>query len=208
MRDVICFALVGALGLVGIAGCGGNVVVDGPGTGGSGGEGGNGTTSGSTTSSTTVSPPSYCAAFCNQYSSLGCLGGTDVNDCTDGCVSAFQQYESCEAELQGLYDCILGEVAQQGCALNGEVCQKESISFAECTSTTGSCFEYACDFFDGGCYCDGECGGSYLEAQCKDAGSSYFCSCMVDGQEVGTCEGSPECGIFAGCCSGYFFEKK
>ncbi|MGK4005307.1 hypothetical protein WMF31_21945 [Sorangium sp. So ce1036] len=53
------------------------------------------------------------------------------------------------------------------------------------------------------CGCASTCHGKRYETQCETpAGGGTRCACLVDGVEVGTCEGerAGECGVKESCC--------
>lgn len=108
MRTSGWLALIGAIGISVVVGCGGNVVVDGPGDG---SEGGGGTAGGTTTTTTTVfNPASYCSFVCGEGELAGCLDGGSVAECQEGCVQVFDQVGDCEEELKAYYDCVVAEL--------------------------------------------------------------------------------------------------
>lgn len=220
MREKSLAALIGAVVISGLVGCGGNVVVDG--SGGDGGGGGSVTTTGTgptgttgstgttgtTTTTTTVSPPSYCSLLCNQADIYGCLGGSSQAECQDGCIQVFQQYIGCEVELKGYYDCVIAQFAES-CDV-GQQCDAQAQKLTECTGGTSPCEEYGCAGAEGYCSCEGECNGKYLVTECKDEANGYStCSCSANGEYLGTCDQPQQsCGIFESCCTSYFFQKK
>ena len=211
--------LAGALGLAVVSGCGGNVVVDGPGGGGGGDGGGTPTitsstggttvttgTGSTTTTTTTVNPPSYCQGVCKQAFDLGCLMGTSQAECQQGCVQVFQQFAACQPQLKALYDCVIAAF-QGGCDI-GSKCDGPSQELNDCVGGNDPCQEYGCvGSSDGYCSCDGTCQGDYLVTECKYSADGYLtCYCMVNGVGVATCDqASNGCGVFESCCTEYFF---
>lgn len=197
--------LIGALGISALVGCGGNVVVDPPGggPGGSGGEGGTPTVTTPTGTTTTgVDVPSYCLVFCQEIVPTGCVEG-GLSECQQGCADAFEQFPMCQDELKGLYDCLLAEELGPNCDI-GTSCDDEIEVFTVCFNGS-SCTEYGCEGDPDGCACEGDCNGNYVETFCKDDGQGgFYCSCVVNGEGIGTCEGAAACGIFDSCCAELF----
>jgi hypothetical protein len=198
MKQAGWFAVVAALVLSAMAGCGGNVTVDG-----SGGEGAAGGGGGTTT---TPTPATYCQSICNQAGQYGCVDPSEVSACVDSCVSLFQQYSQCTTEIYGLYDCAVGQFATSGC--NGsDSCQQQANAFSVCVGgEPPTCGTAACSGSQDACSCQGECDGQVLEADCQVSKGGNQCVCLIDGNSVGACNDmSLTCDIYGGCCSAYFF---
>lgn len=221
MKQAGLVAVVGAL-VLSVVGCGGNVTVDpSGGVGGSGGAGGVGgaggamtttstssitTSTSSNTSTTTTNPGTYCSYVCNQLEQYMCLDGGGLTDCIKGCDDIFAQYPDCNAEIFGIYDCFVGQLPSTGC--NGsDACNPEGEAFSQCVGGgTPTCGETGCEISDGACSCEGECDGQLLAASCKDTGNGILCKCLINSEQVGTCnDANLSCDVFGGCCSGFFF---
>ena len=202
MKTTGLFALLGALVLSTLVGCGGNVTVET--TGGDGGSGGGGNTG--STSTSPPEPTAFCSSICTQAGQYGCLDGTSVSECTQGCLGIFDQYPDCGGQIVALYNCAVQDLAN-GCNSGTNACEDEAIAFSDCVSDTPStCGTDACAIGDdSACYCEGQCNGSFLQVDCKQDADAVFCSCQIDGQQVGTCnDTSLTCDVLGGCCSEYF----
>lgn len=116
---------------VAAAGCGGNVVVDGP--GGAGGGDGGGTPTGATTTSTVFSPGSYCSFVCGQADLHGCLEGAPVSECQQGCVLVFDAYDECQGELKAFYDCVVAQLPKS-CGNDPDACFGQIEDLTACAS--------------------------------------------------------------------------
>jgi hypothetical protein len=209
MRQHFWRAALGALVASALAGCGGNVIVESSGGGGSGGgpSTGGSTPTTSTSSSTTTPPATYCASVCAVADQYGCLEGSSVAECVAACVDLFNQYPGCATQITDLYDCALEEVGTNCTPLS--TCDAEAQAFSECTSGTSPCGSGSCLSNEVSCSCQGQCDGVSYSVDCKQADNGIFCSCVSNGQEVGTCyDGSLSCDIFDSCCSGFFFGQE
>lgn len=216
MRTHFASTRLAALVLVGIAACGGSVVVDGAPDDGTGGSGGTttGTTTGTTstvtttttvTTTSTVDPTTACQQFCDVMAKLGCDPGgpSCVNDCAQSVVAA----GICAGALQAVLECIaLNPPA--GCNLPGPACEAAFQEFTKCDGGPGSCVENGCSASsDGSCSCDGVCNGLDVSAECKpEPNGQVFCNCSVNGNLLGTYEGSAAagCNLDAGCCGDFW----
>ncbi len=204
MKKTGLFALLGALVISALVGCGGNVTVETTGGGGDGGSGGAGSTGSSTSP---PQPAGFCSSICSQAAQYGCLDGTSVSECAQGCLGIFEQYPDCGGQIVALYNCAVQDLAN-GCDGGTDTCEDEAIAFGDCAGNVppSTCGTGACSIGDDStCYCEGECNGSFLQVDCKQDASGVFCSCQMDGQQVGTCnDTSLTCDVLGGCCSEYF----
>ena len=204
---------LGAFVVATIAGCGGNVIVENKGgsstggssTGGSstGGSSTGGTSTGGSTSS--GNPVTYCGSICNTANQFGCLDGSSVSECVSGCLELFGQYPDCQDELVNLYDCAIDGLTTE--CVSTDDCNDEAIAYSECAEPTSTCGTDSCAFFDEqSCSCQGSCNESSYSVDCKNDGMGIFCSCQMDGKEIGGCyDASLSCDMFESCCSAYFF---
>lgn len=211
--------LAGAAGASIVVGCGGNVVVDGPGGGGSGGAGGattlpqptggsaGGTTITPSTTTTDVNPATYCKYLCNQAAAYGCLAGGSAADCLESCSELFLYYAGCEGPLTTFYDCVVVGL-QDDCAISDE-CEDEGTALEDCVDGPTPCTEYGCaGGSDGSCSCEGSCEGNYVVTDCYYSANGFLsCDCYSNGQVVAVCD-QPQnsCGIADSCCTKAFLE--
>lgn len=198
MRHLVKSYLL-VLGLVGIAACGGNVVIDKP-----GGNGGAGSSGGD-------DPASLCAELCEKYSGL--CGTPQGGDCEPQCDAAFATLPAeCKDEAAALYQCFLDQPVDPTCDF-GNACQSEILAFGTCSGGTGGvgggssgCGSLVCDASsDGSCLCKDICEGEEIVAECTPQGDSLLCTCTKGVQQLGTCVDPIEsqCSL-SGCCSVYF----
>jgi hypothetical protein len=173
-----------ALGVIGLAGCGGNVVFSEDGEGGAGGstittttnqgagpnssvtttnQGGGPNSSVTTTnqgggpnSSVVTGPISTCETLCNQFSQ--CL----EDNCFDQCQQVYQP--GCEAQAEAYLQCVINFLSPN-CDFPDYDCSVESQQLDECFSG-GSCVTEGCDTGGGSCSCSGNCGGNPVVASC------------------------------------------
>ena len=203
--------LAGVAGVSMVVGCGGNVVVDGPGGVGGGGAGGSTVTTptGDTlttapsTVPTDVDPAAYCDWFCDQLEASGCLLGIPPGQCDGTCAQLFKAVGDCKPQLKAYYDCAVAAFPS-GCDIDDD-CEQAFALLDECVS--GPCKEYGCPLGgDGYCSCEGFCEGSYLVTDCESSADGYLsCYCLQDGQLVGTCDQEQStCSILESCCTSIF----
>lgn len=213
MKKAGWFAVIGALVLSALAGCGGNVIVEntgGNGAGGSGGTGAGGTgaggtgAGGSTSSSTTLPPATVCGSACAAANQQGCLPGSSVSECVYQCVDLFSQFPTCQEEIADLYTCAV-ENLDSTCNSTG--CEEEALVFSDCVGGNDTCGTDSCAVGDDtSCSCQGECDGLILGTDCKEDVNGILCSCQIDYEEIGTCYDSTlTCDVLGGCCTDYFF---
>lgn len=193
-----------------LAGCGGNVVVDGESAGGgdaaSGGAGG-GT---STPTSTTIPPPSvtpacldYCAAAAQEK---GCF---TVEDCHVRCMALYSP--GCEAEVEAVLACLpdwltpacqitYAEDFEDGCGPAIDelwLCGAGAID--GCSSSSSQLVGSTA------CQGDATCETGELAITCTGTGA---CTCFVEGDAVGECAmpftGNEPCVLPLSCCRPIF----
>ena len=189
-------------------GCGGIVVVDSEGAGGSGAAP---TGSGMTTAISVTAtgqggggPQGVCDALCAIGGALGCDWGE--SDCLAQCLQFYTEAGTCSGQLDAYFACVLSSLAD--CEVWGSPCDPYLEAYLECMNGSSGCDEYECiDGSDGSCGCKGYCNGQVVDATCvAEASGSLSCSCVADGQVLGTCQGSVDaCNPESGCCAAYFF---
>jgi hypothetical protein len=216
----------GALALLAVLwACGGDVVVDRPGTtsgSGGGAASGSGASTGSGTGATPGAGPSSgtgAASTTGPGSAVGggaptvacgpaceAIAGCTAVDCLGGCSS---NNPNCAFAFQPFLECVAGQTNPATCDLPGN-CAPLLQSWLDCESwciESFPCFEGS----DGSCGCtiDNACGPvSTYETFCSPVGDgTSFCDCLADGQFVGGCmdDGFGTCEPLSGCCAALFF---
>lgn len=212
-----------SLALALVAACGGNVVVDRGGatattTGTTGSGGGTTTTTGTTTTGTTTTGTTtgtttadLCTEMCTVLVQNGCQPGS-VADCVPQCTDSFVQAGACAPQLDAVYQCYKPSLAQ--CPKDPPPqCNGELQAYAMCAQGGGGgCSSEDCSGSVGpggetGCDCQQTCNGKPLEASCTTKQGQTVCSCLVGGNQVGTCSGSgpkDPCSLQSGCCAQFF----
>ncbi|WP_437506276.1 hypothetical protein [Sorangium sp. So ce1099] len=205
-----------AIGL--LAACGPVDVEDGSGgSGGAGGgggprdvgSGGAGASGGAGGAGEAPTGEQACLDFCHQLEVNDC--GFPHEDCAAFCSERFEVAgEPCGDALGALYACALpfAPSCQDGAP---HACDEEAEAVTACTELHG-CGEGLCDGGGGAegetCGCESTCQGKRYETQCDTpAGGATTCVCLVDGAEVGTCEGesATACGVKESCCQTEYF---
>lgn len=213
--------VLSSLGMAGAfaVGCGGKVVVDGPGTG-TGGTGGTGSSTGTTstgttstgttsTGTTTTSTSSgtmgdikqACIDACHALEAVGC--GQDPS-CPDDCVNTYFQFPDCQGPFYDAVVCMTNNASSEWCD-EPPACQPIIEEFVQCAEG-GNCSGVGCSAGpDGSCQCDVQCNGSNYTAACTPFPGGATCVCYIDQSPIGKCDSpSPDCDPYGGCCSQYF----
>ncbi|MGK3998184.1 hypothetical protein [Sorangium sp. So ce1024] len=206
---------IGAMGL--LAACGSAAADDEPdGSGGAGGEGGAGTrgeggagAGGTDDAGGDPTGEQACLDFCHQLEVNDC--GFPHDDCAEFCSEQFERVgEPCGDALGALFACALpfAPSCQDGAP---DACDEETEAVDACRKLHG-CGVEQCSAGGGAegetCGCESTCQGKQYETQCDTpAGGATTCACLVDGVEVGTCEGESAnaCGVKESCCQAEYF---
>ncbi|MGK3987388.1 hypothetical protein WME99_30385 [Sorangium sp. So ce136] len=116
---------------------------------------------------------------------------------------------ACEDELVAYYSCWLPEASTCKQGLPAD-CQDEKDAYDACVDAHG-CIGLECDYPHGlegnECACSSTCLSKKHEVKCGPTeDGTTMCSCLVEGVEVGTCEGAPRevCHLTQGCCQQFF----
>ncbi|WP_437755665.1 hypothetical protein [Sorangium sp. So ce1389] len=187
--------LLGAIGL--LAACGPDETNDEPdGAGGSGG------------SDTAPTAEQRCLDFCHEINVNDCE--TPAADCAPRCQDQLERFGAeCEDLAGALYTCMLPFAAS--CPDEPpSACEGVQKELESCIELHG-CGGQVCSGGGGPegkmCGCQITCEGKRYETQCDTpAGGAMTCVCLVDGAEVGTCEGVSvdTCELEQSCCQEYF----
>ncbi|WP_433932164.1 hypothetical protein AB3662_46905 [Sorangium cellulosum] len=203
MIDKLLFVV--AIGL--LAACGSVDVEDRP--GGSGGSGGSGGAGGAGGAGEAPTGEQACLDFCHQVEVNDC--GFPHEDCASFCSEQLERVgEACDDALGALYACALpfAPSCQDGAP---DACDEEAEAVTACSELHG-CGGELCEGGGGAegetCVCASPCQGKRYETRCETpAGGDTTCVCLVDGVEVGTCEGesATACGVKESCCQAEYF---
>ncbi|WP_437972009.1 hypothetical protein WMF04_23200 [Sorangium sp. So ce260] len=198
-----------AMGL--LAACG-SVHVDKEPDGAGGGDGSGG--AGGSSGAGGLDARQVCLDYCNARNASGCE--TTEPDCAGFCEERIESAGAeCEDKAGVLFACVLPLASTCPIAAPPS-CQEEMDAVDTCMETHGCGFTQACsggggeDGEDGeACSCEATCLGKRHETRCETpAGGATTCACLVDGVEVGTCEGESAgmCGVKEkeSCCQEYF----
>ncbi|WP_437644264.1 hypothetical protein [Sorangium sp. So ce362] len=116
---------------------------------------------------------------------------------------------ACEDELVAYYSCWLPEASTCKQGLPAD-CQDEKDAYYACLDAHG-CIGLECDYPHGlegnECACSSTCLSKKHEVKCGPSeDGTTMCSCLVEGVEVGTCDGAPRevCHLTQGCCQQFF----
>ncbi|WP_437321748.1 hypothetical protein [Sorangium sp. So ce385] len=173
------------------------------GDGGSGGSGGSGGGEAGEPSGVQA-----CVAICEQHKMYGC-DPPDL-DCDGSCrITIGLTGTACDDEMAAMYSCELPEAPSCKDGLPAECGDEHDAAFA-CIEASG-CWGLDCTYpngLDGNeCTCASTCLGKEHEVDCgPSADGTTRCACLVDGVEVGTCEGAVKevCHLKEGCCNEFF----
>lgn len=199
-----------ALAGIGIAACGGSVSVETT-TGGEGGGGSSGT--GPSTGVGGDEQQAVCAKLCAFGDAFGCDSGGA--ECVPACVDGFAAIpDECKDEYADLLSCASASIPQSGCDVIQQ-CTSEAFAFGACIGGTGpgpgpgpGCDGGDCVGSETACSCNGFCNGQAREVDCKAQGDQYACTCLLDGEQVGTCNEPLDlggsCDLQIGCCAAFF----
>ncbi|WP_437287886.1 hypothetical protein [Sorangium sp. So ce406] len=206
-----CSSADGNNGPGGAGGAGGGGGPRGDGSGGAGGDGGSGDAGGAGGSDDTGSSGALqaCLDYCDEVSNCA---DPDAS-CADGfCEEQIQRAGAeCEDELGAAFACFLPFATVQCGFEPPDACRDEIDALEACTELHG-CGGQLCNGGGGAegetCGCTSTCQGKQYETQCDTpAGGETTCACLVDGVEVGTCEGesATACGVKESCCQAEYF---
>ncbi|XXX76778.1 hypothetical protein WMF30_54925 [Sorangium sp. So ce134] len=196
---------VGAMGL--LAACGSVDVDKEP--GGAGGAGGAGSDDAGSGGAVGLDARQVCLDYCNARNASGCEAPEP--DCAGFCGDRLESAGAeCEDEAGVIFACVLPFAAT--CPLEPPPsCQEEMDALDTCMETHGCGGGELCSGGGGEdgetCSCEATCLGKRHETRCETpAGGATTCACLVDGVEVGTCEGEGAgmCGVKEGCCQEFF----
>ncbi|XXT15565.1 hypothetical protein WME94_35495 [Sorangium sp. So ce429] len=210
-----CTTMVGDGGSGGSGGTTGTTMVGDGGSGGSGGstgttmvgDGGSGGSGGGEAEG--PSAMQACLAICESHKLYGC-DPPDTN-CVQDCslIVVPLSRPACEDELVAYYSCWLPEASTCKQGLPAD-CQDEKDAYYACLDAHG-CNGLECDYPHGlegnECACSSTCLSKKHEVKCGPTeDGTTMCSCLVEGVEVGTCEGAPRevCHLTQGCCQQFF----
>ncbi|MGK3968380.1 hypothetical protein WMF01_48305 [Sorangium sp. So ce1667] len=187
--------LFGAMGL--LAACGPDEADNEPdGAGGSGG------------SDSAPTAEQQCTDFCDRLNANDC--DTPAADCAARCQDQLERFGAeCEDVAGALFTCMLPFAAS--CPDEPPpACEGVQKEVESCIELHG-CGGQVCSGGGGSegkmCGCQLTCEGKRYETQCDTpAGGATTCVCLVDGAEVGTCEGVSvdTCVVEQSCCQEYF----
>jgi hypothetical protein len=194
---------IGAIGL--LAACGSVTPNEEP--SGSGGDGGDGRSPGAGD----IDARQACLDYCHQLNVNGC--NPTETDCAAFCEDRFESSGAeCEDETGKVFACALPFAAS--CPRDvPPLCQNQMDGLDACVEMHG-CSPQECS--GGGnpdgdmvCACESTCQGKRYETRCETpAGGTATCTCLMDGVEIGACngEGTDVCKIKQGCCQEAYFK--
>lgn len=191
--------LVGAS--LALGACGGTVVFE---EAGSGGGAGGGAGAGGGSGDLGSACPDYCAA----RRELGC-DETSIADCERFCEIARAYAGRCVDLADEALRCATPS-SGRACVLEPQdVCPGVAHDYEACVYPPGDCEvgEFRTtgpDVTEGGRTCGSVFYGSRCEGNFIDS-ESVACTCLVDGDEVGTCD--DEVSAFGSCCGVFFAER-
>ncbi|XYH97806.1 hypothetical protein ACMHYB_60320 [Sorangium sp. So ce1128] len=193
--------LIGAMGL--LAACGPDEADNEP-----DGSGGSDSSDGSGGSGSAPTAEQQCVDFCDRLNANGC--NARAVDCAARCQDQLERFGAeCEDLAGALFACMLPFAAS--CQDEPPpACERLGEEVEACIELHG-CGGQVCSSGGGPegetCGCESTCQGKRHETKCETpAGGATTCACIVDGVEVGTCEGESAsvCGVKESCCQEYF----
>ena len=211
MRTWVC-AWCLAFGLIGLAACGGSVIVETT-TGEPGGQGGSGA-SGPGSGVGGDEAQSLCEQLCTIGAAFDCDTGGDA--CVSGCIAGIESVpDECKDEYGALLECIITSIPTDGCT-SPDTCTGEVLALGTCLSGSGpgpgpdpGCSDTECIGTETSCTCKGICDGQTRAAECALDGNQLSCTCFLDGSPIATCaelDADAVCDLEVGCCGFYFGE--
>ncbi len=149
-----------------------------------------------------------CLDICEQHKMYGC--DPPELDCAESCgvILELSRAEG-DDEIVAHYSCMLPDAPTCKDGPPAE-CNDEEDAVLACLDAHG-CRGLESSYPNGlegnECACASTCLGKKHEVQCgPSADGTTMCACLVDGVEVGTCEGSDRevCHLTQGCCQEFF----
>ncbi|WP_437733949.1 hypothetical protein [Sorangium sp. So ce1335] len=149
-----------------------------------------------------------CVDICEAHKMYGC--DPPERNCAESCgLTLMLAGSGCEDELAAMYSCYMSGAAACEDGVPAE-CKDEEDAALSCVAADG-CIGLECTYPHGvegnECACSSTCLSKKHEVQCgPEADGKTMCACLVDGVEVGTCEGAERevCHLKQGCCQEFF----
>jgi hypothetical protein len=144
-------------------------------------------------------PDALCAAICEK---LARLCGPEDN-CAHDCIDIFDDIRGCDAEIAVFLECVNEHLTSCD---PGDFCEDERDAIGTCVSAGCTPAECAGGSTSGGeisCDCTSQCPNGVVEEACTSNGGAAICTCLLNGQTVGTCTEMDafQCDPVEGCCA-------